>query len=473
VFGADVRFSFDQPIIPTMRFINRTNNSVHLPEIDKTIPFLGDEDQFIDTDDILKSASFQTIVVAGKFVITEISDHRIERNLWDMQNPPESEPQIEPLKVIMRGHFFSNTGYAKANRNFALSLARQGVDIGVLPVSDRIVGLNELEATQISTLRAKPDPGAIFIDSTIPTFVENGTKYKHSILYTTVEGESVPQQFIDACERYDEVWVTSTFCKDVLVKCGVKKTISVVPNSVDSSVYNDSVPPHSFVPRLKSFVFLSVFGWNYRKGYDVLLKAYMDEFSKDDPVTLLIVTPYNLNESGHRTNKIEEEIKEYMATYGGWHRAAHVARCGRQIPEFEMPRLYRACNAFVLPTRGEGFGLPFVEASLCGLPVIATRGSGQGMFLNDENSYLLDVDKVSPMEAGKSRIHYWDGQMFPELKSRETINNLRTLMRHVYDNEEEAHLRNSKLQREILSKYTCESVSTLAKMKLEDIWNNR
>ena len=27
-----------------------------------------------------------------------------------------------------------------------------------------------------------------------------------------------------------------------------------------------------------------------------------------------------------------------------------------------MPQLYKACNAFVLPTRGEGWGLPVMEA---------------------------------------------------------------------------------------------------------------
>jgi glycosyltransferase involved in cell wall biosynthesis len=27
-----------------------------------------------------------------------------------------------------------------------------------------------------------------------------------------------------------------------------------------------------------------------------------------------------------------------------------------------MPRLYASCDAFVLPTRGEGWGLPLLEA---------------------------------------------------------------------------------------------------------------
>ena len=40
-----------------------------------------------------------------------------------------------------------------------------------------------------------------------------------------------------------------------------------------------------------------------------------------------------------------------------------------------LPRLYAAADAFVLPSRGEGWGRPHVEAMAMGLPVIATNWS--------------------------------------------------------------------------------------------------
>eukprot|EP00455_Lapot_gusevi_P031325 TRINITY_DN3390_c0_g1_i3.p1 TRINITY_DN3390_c0_g1~~TRINITY_DN3390_c0_g1_i3.p1 ORF type:complete len:140 (-),score=4.89 TRINITY_DN3390_c0_g1_i3:26-445(-) len=65
----------------------------------------------------------------------------------------------------------------------------------------------------------------------------------------------------------------------------------------------------------------------------------------------------------------------------------------------EMGELYRHMDSFVLPTRGEGWGLPILEAMMAGLPAIATNWSGHLDFLNDRNGYLIEVDHMSLAEG--------------------------------------------------------------------------
>jgi glycosyltransferase involved in cell wall biosynthesis len=137
-----------------------------------------------------------------------------------------------------------------------------------------------------------------------------------------------------------------------------------------------------------------------------------------------------------------------------------------------MPSLYRACNAFVLFSRGEGFGLPYCEASLCGLPVVGTNCSGQQMFLKDDNSFLVDIDHLQKVAPGTMHIHYWDGQEFPAFDSDKIIESAAEQMRYVFDNYKEAKKRNEKLRTFILSKYSVDVVSKLAKQRLENIWSN-
>ena len=44
----------------------------------------------------------------------------------------------------------------------------------------------------------------------------------------------------------------------------------------------------------------------------------------------------------------------------------------RGVPDALLATVYNAMDVFVLPTMGEGFGLPLVESQACGTPALAT-----------------------------------------------------------------------------------------------------
>lgn len=462
-----------------MKFLNCTKNSVYLEDIDMHVPYVSDtEEHYICLDDLKKSYSFQNMIVCGAFSIASHDNSRIENNLARLAKDrstvavEKEEEEIMPSgtdpEVIVKGHFYEAGGYAKVNRNLAMGLSVCGVNTQIQPISSRHNDLNEAEIRILSKLKAKVGSKAIRIDSIIPTFGEISPRASYRILYTTVEASTVPEQITKVCDQYDEVWVTSDFCKDVLSKSGVKRPIYVVPPGIQTSLYNEKAEPHVFRPALKPFVFCSVFGWSYRKGYDALLKSYIQTFNEEDPVSLLIVSRYQY--ASERSGIIKTEIDKYIKQ-SGKKNPPHIVRCSRVIPEYEMPKIYRACNAFVLPSRGEGFGLPFAEASLCGLPCIATNHSGHTMFLKGHNSVLVDIDKTEKVQRGTMHVHYWDEQVFPSLKSQSFIDNFGGAMRDVFDFYDEAKYRNSLLQKEILERYSFKGAAMVAKNRIEEIWN--
>jgi glycosyltransferase involved in cell wall biosynthesis len=462
-----------------MKFVNISKNTIYLDDIDKSIPYHEKEkEQEISLQEVKKSKNFRQACNLGLVKITEIGNSPLEKTLFKNNNTNQNTLPLEQnmktikptgqLEVKLRGHFLEAGGYAKVNRNLALGLKDLGVNIAIEPIEKSLNDLTEEEYKKISYLKKNLSKEAIIIDSVVPTFgMVGGGKYK--ILYTTIESQTIPNQFLEAANCYHEVWVTSDFCKDVLKKHNYSRPIYVFPDTIDTNLYKEDVEPYEFNPPLKDFVFLSVFGWSYRKGYDALLKAYLSHFSENDPVSLLLISRY---QSRNKANKIKEEIDSYIRKWGG-ENPPHIARCSKVIPEHKMPQVYKASDAFVLLSRGEGFGLIYCESSLCGLPVIATNFSGHTMFLKKDNSYLIDIDDLKKIPEGTMHIHYWDNQEFPCLNSKAFIDQAGKTMREVFENNEKAKKKNKALQSFIAENYNVPKVCSDIKKRLETIWKNK
>ena len=106
-----------------------------------------------------------------------------------------------------------------------------------------------------------------------------------------------------------------------------------------------------------------------------------------------------------------------------------------------LGRLYTSCDAFVFPTRAEGWGLPVCEAMACGLPTIVTGYSAITDFANNSNAYIIE----HTMEDMADDMGQWAN---PDEK------HLRHLMRHVYENREEAKEKGKRASEDILGNFT-------------------
>jgi len=464
-----------------MEFINTTGNTVYLEDIDQSVFYYDGDVQYIDIDYVKKSKNFRRMIQLNKFILKQLGNSLFEKNLIRLQesgkemsiSKKEKEEQIEvkstsdQIEVKLRGHMYEAGGYAKVNRNLAIGLSSLKVKVNIEAVSQAINDLNELEIKQLNQVNCPVGRNAIIIDSMVPTFSSQGFG-KYRILYTTIEANTIPQQFVDIAKNYNEIWVTSNFCKDVLQKELPNKEILILPDSVNTSLYTSEASPKEFRPAMNDFVFLSIFGWGYRKGYDLLLKSYLEEFNSNDPVSLLIFSRYQSRSK--RSNIVQKTINEFIKKYGGKN-PPHIARCNKVIPEYEMPSVYRAANAFISCSRGEGFCLPLVEASLCGLPVISINHSGPTMFLNYENSTLIEPDKLEKIRPGTMKIHYWDNQEFPSLTSQSVIDDTKKAMRNVYLNYQDAIDKNKILMSFLSKNYNIQTVATNAKKRLKEIWS--
>jgi glycosyltransferase involved in cell wall biosynthesis len=95
---------------------------------------------------------------------------------------------------------------------------------------------------------------------------------------------------------------------------------------------------------------------------------------------------------------------------------SHVIFTG-YVPEKEKRDLYRAADVFAMPGHGEGFGIVYLEAMACGIPVIASTMDGSREAVRDGMLGLTvnPSDAAALREAVRTALHRPKGVVPPGL----------------------------------------------------------
>jgi glycosyltransferase involved in cell wall biosynthesis len=316
---------------------------------------------------------------------------------------------------FLKSHLVLPTGYGEHARNFAGALVRSGFQVDLYnDVEGRLEYPGLAELRQIE----KPNPLAplIYVCFHHNLYVIPGGQL--AVVRTMFETDRLHPRWKQKVDRADAVWVPSQFNADTFSRSGISADkLFVVRDPLDTEMVFS--PGYVFKNR-KRFKFLSIFNgiiW-YRKGADVLLQAYFRAFSAKDDVCLVVKTDKSLEQllalAGLRQGALDPEVE--------------VIR--ERLSDKEMLSLYSGTDAYVLPSRGEGIGRPYLYAMLKGMPVIATGWSGNREFMNPDNSFLVNYRlKKIPGDLDKMVYPLNEGYCYAEPDADHAAE----LMRRVYD----------------------------------------
>lgn len=308
---------------------------------------------------------------------------------WAEQSVATSLPASAPAKLdfVVMGHLIGSYSLALINRNVARTLEqwRPG-HVRFLPYEtvpiDHTDGVPAEEKELMAALSARPTPPGgeeIVIAQHWPIMAPT-IRHRLALSLLPWEESHVPGPIVETLnDGFDAIIAPSHSVASALVISGAKLPVATIGQPVMLDRFQTLADKR--IPNKPIRRFLHVSSCFRRKGVDLLLAAWARAFTTRDDVTLVIKTFPNPH------NDIEAQVAELRRSHP---RLAPIEIINRDVDCAEMPDFYAAADAMVLPTRGEGYNLPALEAMASGLPLIVTGHGGHRDFCGPDEARLID-----------------------------------------------------------------------------------
>ncbi len=312
-------------------------------------------------------------------------------------------PETHPAGVFFHAPVYGGSGYADENLHVVLGLAGHGIPVQLEPRgarSDTGKLLSPQVQSQLEALtkvHVDLEQSVFFVSAPAHEFQPKMYRGRQLVGRTTFETDRIPDGWLERCNAFDEIWVPSHFNLETFAAAGIpRQRLHILQEGIDTNHFRPGMEPLK-IPGTRGFNFLSVFDWQMRKGYDVLLRAYCAEFGPDEDVSLILKVS-TVNQPHVQLVDLVSYFIERTLNMKLEHMPNIVLMTG-MLSHARFPQLYASADALVLPTRGEGWGRPYMEALACGRPVIATNWGGQLDFLNDGNADLIELEGLQSTGA--------------------------------------------------------------------------
>ncbi|MGH7716496.1 MAG: glycosyltransferase [Vulcanimicrobiaceae bacterium] len=357
-------------------------------------------------------------------------------------------------RVYWRGAFFTNSSLAIVNRRLVGAMIDRGnvdISIGTDPLSPTVLP-EDFRRIADHTSFGACDADVVVTHEWPPRFAAPAnSRYVHVQPW---EYGSMPVTWFDALhDDCDDVWVHSSYNKSCYVEAGLDADrIAVVPHGVDLRVFNPEGPAMAIDDERFRFVFVGA--TIPRKGIDLLVNAYISTFTANDRIALMIK---DADTGSYRNQTRNAELR----ALSGRRDLPRIEYVDQTVPDEAIAQIYRGSSCLVLPYRGEGFGLPVIEAMACGIPAIVTAGGSTDDAVDDEvgwriPSTRLNVDPaIVPLPT---KTLPWT--LEPDAGA------LGALMRYAYEHGDEVRERGTRAARRIREGWTWDHAAAVAETRL-------
>jgi glycosyltransferase involved in cell wall biosynthesis len=250
--------------------------------------------------------------------------------------------------------------------------------------------------------------------------------FAKNIALVPFETSLIPASWVGKINRMDALITYSSHCVQMFKDSGIRIPIELFHLGVDFT---------EFYPLERDndvFTFGHMGSLSVRKGTDLLVKAFSEAFPNGENVKLICKTSNTMYHFMTKDKRIEVQMGP--------------------ISHAELiETFWKKIDCFVWPTRGEGAGLPPVEACATGIPAIVTNGTGQSDYFNEKMGWALDYKWVPATDFSKN-VYKEDCGDWMEPDYQQLVNYLR----YCYTHQDEVKKKGLEAAKYVQENYTWE-----------------
>lgn len=322
--------------------------------------------------------------------------------------------------------FLNETGYGQAAYDLLSALIKfSSYEIGITCLNG-VPSRNFLSETSLaqilSYVKKSRIKNSVQVYHCIPSMHARYPRHDKAVGFATFETYEPPRAWIDILNNMDAIICPSQFNYKIFAHAGVKRPLFYVPHCINSEKFNKSVPK---LNNYEKFTFLFMGTWKKRKGWPQLLEAYLTEFDTKDRVQLVIKTD--------KTQIAMQEIEKMRNLLNLKKEYPSILFERRIFDDEHLPSFYKSADCLIMPTLGEGFGLPALQAMAVGTPVIVTNFSGCQDYAAEERCTLIEPNGFI-LHNTMDNITQFNNKKWPHI----TVKSIQDAMRKVFNNYNEA-----------------------------------
>jgi len=348
----------------------------------------------------------------------------------------------KPL-LLFQAPIATRSGYGDHSRDILKSLFDlDKYDVKIVPTrwgntpQDQLDPTSEFGQKVLQNITTKLDRTPdIYIQVSVANEFRRVGKYNIGIT-AGVETTLAPQEFLQGGNQMDLIITPSEFTKDTLLKTKytqvdkntqqpvgelkLEKPVEVLFEGVNIDVFNSKSSSSILDSVDTDFNFLFVGHWlqgdlgQDRKDTGMMIKTFCTVFKdlpkKQQPGLILKTSAAGFS-VGER-EIIADKIKQVTNEFGEKCPPIHLVF--GDLSESELNSLYndKKVKAFLMFTKGEGYGRPLAEFATTGKPILVSDWSGFKDFLPKENTVYLEGELTPVHQSAQNKFLLKESKWF-------------------------------------------------------------